>query len=150
MCDIAQKKETRLKAVCNIFIFLSFMGILWLAVAKSNRDIVCGYVLAETGAFGGILFGEALERLQKPYKIKPDRQAPEVIRDFAIPEYTFAQYLLDNDTTAEEAACILERKENTWQEMHRLYEHYCSCAGGERVQPEEEVTDIIMQNRRHT
>lgn len=67
VCDIAQRsmKETKLKAVCNICVLVAVTGILVIATGKGWADITCGCVLSELGAFGGILFGDMLERVQK-------------------------------------------------------------------------------------
>lgn len=152
VCDIAQRnrKETRLKALCNVFVFLSFSGIIWLAIAKSKTGILCGYALAEIGAFGGILFGDALERVQKPYKaVKRDKHIGNgKYDDMYIPEYPFAQYLKDNSTTAKEVACILEEQEDTGQMLHHVYENYRKSARGARVQPLEQVANIIFRKGR--
>lgn len=142
-------KETELKAVCNICIAISIIGILVITVSGGDKSLIFwGYALNNIGSIVGIFFGSALE------KAEGNKDGSMAGTGYIARQkmYTFEQYIQDNDTSLKELRSLIKMdRQRADERAHDIYEHYKASARGNIVSEPEDIYKILLyEGREHT
>lgn len=138
------RRETELKAICNICVLVAIIGILLITISGGDKAFVFwGYAISNIGSIGGIIFGMALEKAEKRRKCG----VVNIIYRYAKPAkmYTFAEYIHDNDTSVRELRNLIKMdRQRKDERAHDIYEHYKASARGSIVSPPEDIYKILL------
>ena len=160
MCDIARiyMKEEILRAMCNICIILCIMGLLLISFVHTPESITAGFAVIGVACGIGFICGGILDKLVRQERAGKRRQMEireQDERDIRTgkfgyiyhPEYSFIQYLADNDTDLTELLKIIDDPAYPPKDINDVYSHYLNCEPQKKHQEKEAVDRMVIRAR---
>lgn len=151
--------EEILRAICNVCVILIIMGLMLISFVHTPESITAGFAVIAVACGIGFICGGLLDNLLRPARAGKRRQMEINEQDekdiktgrfeyIYHPEYSFLQYLADNDTDLTELLKIMDDPAYPPKDIDDVYSHYLKCEPQKRHQEKEAVDRMLITERR--
>ena len=145
------EKKTKLKALTNLAAAGVIIGVMLFSGSKTAvTALIAGAMIIASG-IACVLFEDILDELEKEredLEEEPEIKENGILDYIYQPEYTFAEYLLENCVSFSDFLDYIDGTPDPKEAFQKAYADYTESAGGRKVQQIDLVQSFLLRERR--